>query len=89
MYTRVCDLAVRAIREIDPPAERWPFRVPWAREWRIALAWQDFDYKQELGKGWELLDEHTTVEVVNRRVIVGFKDDQIAYARRYAAGRRE
>ncbi|MCX5647917.1 MAG: hypothetical protein NTX40_02295 [Planctomycetota bacterium] len=89
MYTRVCDLAVRAIREIDPPAERWPFRVPWAREWRIALAWQDFDYKQELGKGWELLDEHTTVEVVNRRVIVGFTDNQIEYARRHATGQRE
>ena len=89
IYTRVCDLAVRAIREIDPPAERWPFRVPPAREWRIALAWQDFDYKQELGKGWEFLDEHTTVEVVNRRVILGFTDDQIEYARRYAAGQRE
>jgi len=89
MYTRVCDLAVRAIHELDPPAERWPFFVEWAREWRIGMAYQFFDFKQELGKGWELLDEHTTVEVVNRRVIVGFKDDQIAYARRYAAGRRE
>ena len=89
MYTRVCDLAVRAIHELDPPAERWPFFVEWAREWRIGMAYQFFDFKQELGKGWELLDEHTTVEVVNRRVIVGFKDDQIAYARRYVAGRRE
>ncbi|MGB2967154.1 MAG: hypothetical protein WBD14_07065 [Phycisphaerae bacterium] len=89
MYTRVCDLAVRAIRDLDPPAERWPFFVQPAREWRIALAWQDFDYKQELGKGWELLDEHTTVEVVNRRVILGFTDDQINYARQHAAGQRD
>jgi len=90
MYTRVCDLAVRAIHDLDPPPERWPFRVPWPPgEWRIDSAYQYFDFKQEVGKGWELLDEHTTVEVVNRRVIVGFTDDQIAYARRHAAGRRE
>jgi hypothetical protein len=85
MYTRVCDLAVRAIHDLDPPREPWPFRVPLARGWRVALAYQSFDFKQELGKGWELLDEHTTVEVVNRRVLVGFTDDQIEYARRYAA----
>jgi hypothetical protein len=90
MYTRVCDLAVRAIHDLDPPPERWPFRVPWPPgEWRIDSAYQYFDFKQEVGKGWELLDEHTTVEVVNRRVIVGFTDDQIAYARRHAAGQRE
>ncbi|HUX14836.1 MAG TPA: hypothetical protein VMW52_00090 [Phycisphaerae bacterium] len=89
MYTRVCDLAVRAIHELDPPAEPWPFRVPLARIWRVALAYQSFDFRQELGKGWELLDEHTTVEVVNRRVILGFTDDQINYARQHAAGQRE
>ncbi|HUS44642.1 MAG TPA: hypothetical protein VM219_01200, partial [Phycisphaerae bacterium] len=89
MYTRVCDLAVRTIHELDPPAEPWPFRVPLARIWRVALAYQSFDFRQELGKGWELLDEHTTVEVVNRRVILGFTDDQIEYARRHAAGRRD
>jgi len=87
MYTRVCDLAVRAIHDLDPPAERWPFFVPGARVWRVPLAYQSFDFKQELGKGWELLDEHTTVKVVNRRVILGFTDDQIEYARRHAASR--
>jgi len=89
MYTRVCDLAVRAIHDLAPPAERWPFHVPSARYWRVALAWQLFDYKQEVGKRWELPDEHTTVKVVNRRVIVGFTDDQIEYARQYAARRAE
>jgi len=88
MYTRVCDLAVRAIHDLDPPAKRWSFRVPGARGWRLRLAYQSFDFKQELGKGWELLNEHTTVKVVNRRVILGFTDDQIEYARRYAVRRK-
>jgi len=91
LYTRVCDVAVRAIHQIDPPTPPWPFlKVLAIKHWRVWPAFADtsFDFKQELGKGWELLNEHTTVKVVNRRVILGFTDDQIEYARRYAARRK-
>ncbi|MGB2754887.1 MAG: hypothetical protein WBD75_09230 [Phycisphaerae bacterium] len=87
MYTRVCDLAVRAIHELDPPAERWPFSVPLARVWRVNSAYESFDFKQDLGKGFEEVPcvHYSTIMVLSRRVIVGFTDDQIEYARRYAA----
>ncbi len=91
LYTRVCDVAVRAIHQIDPPTPPWPFfKVLAIKHWRVWPAFADtsFDFKQELSKGWELLNEHTTVKVVNRRVILGFTDDQIEYARRYAARRK-
>jgi len=91
MYTRVCDLAVRAIHDLDPPAEPWPFSVPLARVWRVNSAYEFFDFKQDLGKGFEEVPcvHYSTIMVLSRRVIVGFTDDQIEYARRYAARQTE
>jgi hypothetical protein len=89
VYSRVCDMAVRAIHTLAPPAEPWPFQVPPGTCWSLPLnpVKMYFPYTKTLSKGWQKVDEHETHEVVIRAIVAGFTDEQIEFVRRYVAGR--
>lgn len=88
LYTRICDLAVRAIHEIVRPDPPWPFKAPKASNWPVAGEEADtyFAFKEDLGRGWEKTDRPAQ-PIVNHEVVVGFTDQQIDFVRKYVAGR--
>jgi hypothetical protein len=91
-YTRVCDVALRAIYTILPPEKEkpWPFRVSRLRgsaAFFHAFELSEFKYREKVSQGWERLDEHSRSDVVNTRLVVGYTDEQIDFARKYVAAR--
>lgn len=87
-YTRVCDVALRAIHQIVPPEKPWQFLVsPASPSPAFFDGWMlsEFKYREKVSQRWERLDEHSRVDVVNTRLVVGYTDEQLAFGRQYAA----
>lgn len=76
--TRICDLAVRAIHDLQPPKEPWTFKVPSAGIWNLldGEAEAEFTHKQSSEPQW-----NAGKKVFYVNVIVGFTDEQIQTAR--------
>jgi hypothetical protein len=80
-YTRVCDVSLRAIAELSPPAKKWDFDVTPATDWAYGgNSSAALTYKEYIDTVW-----HDDIKFYIIRNIVGFTPEQIAVARDYAA----
>ena len=78
-FTRVCDVAVRALFEIEPPGKAAPCDVPTAKSWRLdSLSVKNLD---------EIADDgyHRSMEgTLTMRHVVGFSPERLTWASDYA-----
>jgi hypothetical protein len=78
-FTRVCDVAVRALFEIEPAGKAAPFDVPTAKSWRLdSLSVKKLD---------EIADDgyHRSMEgALTMRHVVGFSPERLTWASDYA-----
>jgi len=78
-YTRVCDVAVRALFEMEAPKKPWPFDVPTAKAWRL------LEYKAN--RLDEIADDgysRSMAGAITLRRIIGFSDEKIKWTKDYA-----
>lgn len=78
-FTRVCDVAVRALCDMEPPGKVAPFEAPTAKSWRLdGLSVKGLD---------EIADDgyHRSMEgAITMRHVVGFSPDRLKWASDYA-----